>query len=265
MSAAHFQHLLAEIDDAFRTGVPDYRGSVIDREHVRRYLRLSWHRVIELRNSLCRTDGPREILEIGPAYGFLCFLLREAGHQVEALELPDNIPVYGRLLTQHEIPLHAGALGGDLSSLSGRQYDCIVVAEVLEHLRVAPLRALAELRPHLRPGGSLLLTTPNIARLPNLVRLATGNNILQPLPDDDTQLDHVTDTIHHLREYTRRELVALVRRAGYRVLKSRFSSAGDRTPMHATPRQRVLHTCLTLAGRVFPPWRGLLWVVATPA
>lgn len=47
-------------------------------------------------------------------------------------------------------------------------FDAVFAGELLEHL-VEPERALAEFRRVLRPGGTLLLTTPNRLRLANLV------------------------------------------------------------------------------------------------
>jgi 2-polyprenyl-3-methyl-5-hydroxy-6-metoxy-1,4-benzoquinol methylase len=50
---------------------------------------------------------------------------------------------------------------GNAEELSiGRQFDCIVAAEIIEHL-TNPGMALTAWRSHLKPGGTLLITTCN--------------------------------------------------------------------------------------------------------
>ena len=91
--------------------------------------------------------------------------------------------------------------------------DTVILAEVLEHLRISPMTALREIHRILKPGGHLILTTPNIARLANLAYLLLGRNIVEPFPEDDSDLEHITDKVSHIREYTMHELKQLVGRA----------------------------------------------------
>ena len=59
-----------------------------------------------------------------------------------------------------------GVLVGDVESLElpfhPASFDAVLCGDVVEHLR-DPRAALARLRPFLRPGGRLVLTTPNVA------------------------------------------------------------------------------------------------------
>jgi SAM-dependent methyltransferase len=85
-------------------------------------------------------------------------------------------------------------------------YDLVVCAEVIEHLPVAPQHVVAFLASALRPGGWLVLQTPNAARLANRVRLLAGKNPFEPLRPDSTSPGH-------FREYTVDELLDLARAA----------------------------------------------------
>jgi SAM-dependent methyltransferase len=86
-------------------------------------------------------------------------------------------------------------------------YDVVVCAEVIEHLPVSPLPALRFLGSALRPGGWLVLQTPNAARAANRLRLLAGRNPFEELRDDLVSPGHI-------REYTVDEVVELGRAAG---------------------------------------------------
>ena len=88
-----------------------------------------------------------------------------------------------------------------------RGYDVVVCAEVIEHLPVSPASALGFLGSALRPGGWLVLQTPNAARIGNRVRLLAGRNPFEELRDDLVSPGHI-------REYTVDEVLELGRAAG---------------------------------------------------
>src|SRR5438105_3728935 len=79
------------------------------------------------------------------------------------------------------------------ADLSG--YDIVVCAEVIEHLPISPMHVLRLLEAALRPGGWLVLQTPNAARIGNRVRLLAGCNPFEPLREDSVSPGH-------FREYT---------------------------------------------------------------
>jgi SAM-dependent methyltransferase len=92
-------------------------------------------------------------------------------------------------------------------------YDAIVFAEVLEHLHTAPELVLAYLRSLLAPHGLLFVQTPNAAALWKRLRLLGGRNPYERIRVDPTNPGH-------FREYTARELEAIVAGAGFGVRQS---------------------------------------------
>lgn len=94
-------------------------------------------------------------------------------------------------------------------------FDVCLFCEVLEHLPFDPAFALFNVVRTLRPGGLLLLTTPNPARLENLEKMVR---------DRASFSDPVSGYgIHgrHNREYSANELIDMCSAAGLTVLTSK--------------------------------------------
>ena len=108
--------------------------------------------------------------------------------------------------------------------------DVVIMSELIEHL-VDPDGAIAEVRRVLRPGGSLLLSTPNLAAWYNRGLLAAG---VQPVFSEVSlravfgRPGHVV--AGHLRLFTRRALTGFLSASGFRCV----TVAGAR--YHGVPR-----------------------------
>ena len=108
--------------------------------------------------------------------------------------------------------------------------DVVIMGELIEHL-VDPDGAIAEVRRVLRPGGSLLLSTPNLAAWYNRGLLAVG---IQPV-FSEVSLRGVFGrpgrvVAGHLRLFTRRALTEFLTASGFRCV----TVAGAR--YHDVPR-----------------------------
>lgn len=88
------------------------------------------------------------------------------------------------------------------------EFDAVIFAEIIEHLLNDPCMVLREIKRVLKPNGTLILTTPNVARLENVTRLISGVNIYDPYSGYGPYG-------RHNREYNRHELDQLLRFEGY--------------------------------------------------
>ena len=121
-------------------------------------------------------------------------------------------------------------------------YDVIVLAEVLEHLRVAPLSVLRWLGSALRPGGHLIVQTPNACSIQKRIAMIRGRNPFEMITIEDVR----APDLGHIREYTVRELRELGVAAHLepvRSLAANYFNGG-----------RLIHKAFVSAGPLLPPW-----------
>lgn len=102
---------------------------------------------------------------------------------------------------------HANVEEDDLP-IPDNSFDCVLFCEVIEHLLRDPMHALLEIHRVLRPGGYLVLTTPNVARLENVARMIGGVNIYDPYSGSGPYG-------RRNREYSRHELYFLLLQCGF--------------------------------------------------
>ncbi len=97
------------------------------------------------------------VLELGAGGGAMSQRLADAGYRVSACDL-----FAGNFTPADTIEFHVADLNGAFSSVIEGDWDAIVALELIEHLE-NPRHFLRECRRLLRPGGVLVLSTPNLA------------------------------------------------------------------------------------------------------
>ena len=90
------------------------------------------------------------------------------------------------------------------------RFDVVLCCEIIEHLLSDPVHALIEIRRVLKPGGVLVLTTPNVARLENVRKIIAGENVYDPYSGYGAYG-------RHNREYTPEDLFRLLSANGFSV------------------------------------------------
>ena len=95
-------------------------------------------------------------------------------------------------------------------------FSTVLCCELLEHLAADPMHMTMEINRILKPGGHLVLTTPNIASLRALAGILQGYHpMLFPAyirPNEGGKAD-----ARHNREYTAGEIKALLENSGFEV------------------------------------------------
>lgn len=146
-------------------------------------------------------------------------------------------------------------------------FQFTICTEMLEHV-LDSMHLLRELRRVTAPGGLVLVTTPNQAKLSHRLRLMfLGQSIYYPL--SESIMYRLTDWRPHLREYTMAELGTMVRDAGLVPLQSDFIDIlGDDVRLHTGRASLALRCFKGLMGMAmaWPSFRpGLLMMSEVPS
>jgi 2-polyprenyl-3-methyl-5-hydroxy-6-metoxy-1,4-benzoquinol methylase len=214
LDAAHdLIGLLEEFDPA----ALEPHVALLPPDAMRSYLRMNVVRVVRLVELLRRRGvGSGEVLEVGAWFGSFALALRRLGYDVIAC---DRYASYGqafdsyiRLLRGEGVRIVSTTREGELEQIAALgRFDVVLAAAVIEHVPHTPRHLLETLFGAVRPGGVLVLDTPNVARYWNRQALGRGETIFQPLED---QYSSEPPWEGHHREYVARELKWMLAHVG---------------------------------------------------
>jgi 2-polyprenyl-3-methyl-5-hydroxy-6-metoxy-1,4-benzoquinol methylase len=150
------------------------------------------------------TEPGDRVFEGGVSSGYFASVLVRAGLRVDGHELDPEVAERARQVCEN---VYVGDLSAfDPGKLDG-DYDVLLFGDVLEHLP-DPAAVLRRMRTKLRPGGTLIVSVPNIANWFVRLSLLAGRF-------DYTDRGIMDRT--HLRFYTVRTLTEMLADAGFRV------------------------------------------------
>jgi len=153
----------------------------------------------------------RRVLDVGCSSGYLSSPLAARGNVVVGIELDPEAAREAEAFCERVVV-------GDVESMElpfePASFDVVLLGDVIEHLR-NPARALARLRPLLRPGVRLVLSTPNVANWAIRLSLLGGRWRYT----DRGILDRT-----HTHLFTRATLREAIESAGYVVDRIDFSA-----------------------------------------
>jgi 2-polyprenyl-3-methyl-5-hydroxy-6-metoxy-1,4-benzoquinol methylase len=156
----------------------------------------------------------KRVLDVGCSTGYLAKALTDRGNVVSGIE-------YDQASADKARPFLADLVVGDLEdpsifdSFADGSFDVAVFGDVLEHLR-DPLPVLRRARRLLAPGGSVVISVPNVAHGDVRLSLLAGRFDYR-----DTGLLDET----HVRFFTRQNLDRFLRDAGFTAIDVRTTTA----------------------------------------
>lgn len=153
--------------------------------------RRTFNELLDLAERLSPQRGA--LLDIGPNIGTCLMLAQARGWDTYGVEINAEAARYCR--EQRGLNVVAGAL--DAHTYAENSFDIILMGDVIEHLR-DPLELMRVVQRILKPGGAVLISTPNIAE--------RAGRLLQIKPNE------------HLYYFSPATITSLLRKAGFDVV-----------------------------------------------
>ncbi len=198
------------ISEAVRTlSAPDADAASYLEYHRRRYEYLL-ERIAHLLARQTRRDGePLRVLDVGMSHQ--TGLVRSVFPEVSLSTLGFYDHRFERMEGVEHLEFNLNEAADEASWPSLNPFDLILLAEVIEHLYVPPTRVLRMLRELLRPGGALLIQTPNPVNLARRLALLGGKSPFEIIRDDANNPGHyceyTVENLIYLAEVSNLEVV----------------------------------------------------------
>ncbi len=256
--------------------VLDAVGRAITEEERAYYFRYHYYRFLETLRFAPPRPGMR-VLDVGVVPGHLALCYRQLGAEVVGLNITPNPgwpPGVMERLRRAGVTVVAADVARKPLPFADSSFDLLLFTEILEHFQWHPAPALRECLRVLRPGGFLVLTTPNSAELGLRVRALLGKGCYPPL---DLFYGESPEWRHH-REYTLSEVKALLSHVGFQVLRSKAVPTWERAELRARlhpsfeiklmhgemPKRGLTRILLKLAlKKLWPAWSSNLMILAS--
>jgi 2-polyprenyl-3-methyl-5-hydroxy-6-metoxy-1,4-benzoquinol methylase len=175
--------------------------------------------------------GATAVLDIGCSVGMLGQALRRRGHTVTGIESNVDFAEQARTRLDRVISADVEELARAGAAVGG-PYDCVVMADVLEHLR-DPWTVTSWSSGLLRDGGSVVISVPNVRHLRLVRQVLLGAR----WPYDEVGIFDRT----HLRWFGRQNLDGLLADTGLVITELRRTYALRANPAaHSNRLARLL-------------------------
>jgi len=152
-------------------------------------------------------EKPGKILDIGCGTGSFLNRIRMRGWSVEGTELDAQAVINAKKI--YSLNIHQGDL--DDIILPENYYDAVTMSHVIEHVP-DPIGAINKCRSILKPGGVLVLITPNINSLGH--RIYKSNSLLLDPP-------------RHLYIFSKKTLEKIATKAGFTSITTLTNATGN--------------------------------------
>lgn len=162
------------------------------------------------------TPGAKS-LDIGSLFGYVCLGYQLIGYKSYGIDLKKYVDQFVTRFNSWGIINKVCDLEHELIPFSDNEFDFIMASEVLEHFRFHPSIFFKEVSRVLKPGGHLIITTPNLIRLNNVLKLIAGRSINWDITDEYWDGAHA-------REFTASEIILLANKSGLALEKIEYKN-----------------------------------------
>jgi SAM-dependent methyltransferase len=147
--------------------------------------------------------GGRRVLDVGCGSGVVLYNLRDKYEELHGLELSaQRVATARQTLEGLPAEIRTGNIEAGTDYAAG-SFDTIVLSDVIEHI-VNLWPAVEEMKRLLRPGGQVVLSTPNVASLRRRLTLLRGEFPSTAAANEgfDVRTEHELHDKGHLHYFT---------------------------------------------------------------
>lgn len=206
-----------------------------------------------------RAVPPATVVEFGSAPMFLTDALQTAGFVVQGLDIaPDR---FSTVCDQFHMTVYQSDFEQERVPLADGVGDIVLFNEVFEHLRIDPIFTVSEAYRVLRPGGRLLLSTPNLRSLRGLWMLLVRHRGATASGGPYEEYSKLRELGHmgHVREYTSHEVAEFLEKIGFVIEGIVYR---DPRPRPTTPGSSLVRFMQRFLFWFAPSWRPMFSIVA---
>jgi 2-polyprenyl-3-methyl-5-hydroxy-6-metoxy-1,4-benzoquinol methylase len=154
----------------------------------------------------------QDVLDVGCGEGFLAEQIQQMGNHVTGIDVLPQAKQQGSFDRYVPADLEHG-IDPDTPALRGREFDKVLLLDVLEHLR-RPEKLLRDCRCFVKSNGHLIVSLPNVANITVRLMLLFGRfNYTERGILDKT----------HLRFFTRKTAQKMVEANGYQIVDMKMT------------------------------------------
>ena len=228
-----------------------------------------WVLTTMLDNRLLERERSK-VIDVGAGAGVVSLSLAKLGHQVVAVDTweeyePGSENIMGESsgivarLQRNGVDCLRRDVVADGLGVESESFDLALCLAVIEHLHISPQTMLRDIWRALKPGGHLVLSTPNLARLSKRLGMALGRSIHPALEVWWKE----GPFFGHIREYDQNEIVSMLQWAGFEVERTYLTNCGL-SPFEGTLRgaKRVLVPAYWAVASAVPGFRHAIVAIA---
>lgn len=196
--------------------------------------------------------GEGTVVDAGAQPYYFSISLQQKGYDVIALN--KDLSYHREIHQEHNIDVRECDLERGPVPVNEGSVDAVVLMEVFEHLRINPIATLERIQEIIRPGGYLIMSTPNLYYLANIISFCSGNGIKT---QDDVQkafkLYEDRGFPGHVRNYSESELRDIFEYCGFDVEQVSYHDDGS----YGSMKQRLARHLL----KPFPKLQKSIYLV----
>ncbi len=187
-------------------------------ENITKWWIVHYIRIKNLVEEYALSKYKTQILEIGIGHGIIANILSfYPSFSIFATEHPSREYLWREEFLNFFRRKRINIVAHDLNEsipFKNESFDIVLFCDVIEHLSPEKIpEVIKEIHRILKPEGLLFISTPNLARLENRIKLLFGKS-----PNPYLPIPTVGKTLGHIREFTAKEIISLIH-PQFKVLK----------------------------------------------